>query len=59
MIKMEKEAEDQQYHCAWIDWANAVVSFQKAAGFEEMRFPTHNEMFAFVIEKSASGFRIQ
>lgn len=56
---MEKETEDQQYHCAWIDWANAVVSFQKAAGFEEMRFPTHNEMFAFVIEKSASGFRIQ
>ena len=50
---------DERTFCAWIDRENRVVSFQAAEGFEEMRFSSHEEMFAFMIEKSTSGYRIQ
>ena len=55
--KMERAT--QIYYIAWIDEENKVVSFQAAEGFEEKRFQSHDEMFAFVIEKSRSGYRIQ
>ena len=36
-----------------------VISFQKAEGFEKLEYPTHDEMFAFEIEKGSGGFAIQ
>ena len=43
----------------WVDWENRVISFQKAEGFEKLEYPTHDEMFAFAIEKGSGGFAIQ
>ena len=43
----------------WVDWERRIVSFQEAAGFERLEYPTHDEMFRFAIERSMSGFAIQ
>lgn len=56
---MKSKTEGERPCSAWIDRERRVISFLKAEGFAELRFPTHDEMFAFVIEKSKSGFRIQ
>lgn len=56
---MPKEIREGTSTSAWIDRVNRIVSFQQAEGFEEVRFPTHREMFQFVIEKSRTGYRIQ
>ena len=45
--------------CLWVDWSRRVVSFEKAEGFEELRYETHDEMFRFAIEKGNEGFGIQ
>lgn len=36
-----------------------VISFQKADGFEELRYLSHEEMLRFVIDKGSEGFGIQ
>lgn len=43
----------------WMDAANRILSFQSAEGFEPIPFPSREEMFAYVIEKGAAGYRIQ
>ena len=53
------EDEEEKTHPVWVDWDNRVISFQKAEGFEELQYSTHEEMFAFVIEKGSAGFGIQ
>lgn len=53
------QIEDTPLCTAWIDRENRIVSFRQAEGFEKVEFPTHQEMFAFMIEKSTSGYRIQ
>ena len=45
--------------CLWIDWIRKVVSFEKAEGFEELRYATHDEMIRFAIERGNEGFGIQ
>lgn len=54
---MDKEKET--VYSIWVDWENRVISFQKAEGFEKLEYPTHDEMFAFEIEKGSGGFAIQ
>lgn len=53
------EEEKEEVHSVWVDWENRVISFRKAEGFEELQYPTHEEMFAFAIEKGFGGFGIQ
>lgn len=43
----------------WVNWKQRIVSFQKAEGFEELRYPTHEDMFQFAIAKGFDGFGIQ
>ncbi len=43
----------------WINWKLRIVSFQKAAGFEELLYPTHDEMLLFAVAKGRDGFGIQ
>ena len=43
---------------AWVDGLHRVVSFLPQEGFQEQKFPTHQEMFAFVISLGHSGFGI-
>lgn len=43
----------------WINWKQRIVSFQKAAGFEELQYPTHDEMLLFAVTKGLDGFGIQ
>ena len=56
---MEDEKVLEKVYSAWLDKENRIVSFRKEDGFEKVQFPTRDEMFQFVIEKSTSGFRIQ
>ena len=53
------EGEEKKVHSIWVDWENRVISFRKAEGFEELQYTTHEEMFAFAIEKGFGGFGIQ
>lgn len=43
----------------WIDTANHIVSFKSVEDFEQLSFSSYDEMIGFVIEKGASGYRIQ
>ena len=54
------EDEKETMDCTvWIDWKARVISFQKAEGFEELRYPTHADMLRFAIERGSEGFGIQ
>lgn len=52
------QREDKRYSI-WVNWKRRIVSFQKAEGFEELQYPTHEDMFQFVIAKGFDGFGIQ
>ena len=56
---MEREEETKECWPIWVDWNRRIVSFQEAAGFEKLEYPTHDEMFQFAIEKTMAGFAIQ
>ena len=56
---MEKAKEGEEGHSIWVDWENQVISFQEVKGFDKQEYPTHEEMFAFAIEKGFAGFGIQ
>lgn len=43
----------------WVNWEQRVISFTEENGFEELQYPTHDEMFRFVVEKGNQGFGIQ
>ena len=53
------EEEKEKVYSLWVDWKNRVISFREAEGFEELQYPTHQEMFDFAIEKGFDGFGIQ
>ena len=55
---METEEKEKVY-TLWIDWSQRVVSFEKAEGFAELRYSSHEEMFRFAIERGNEGFAIQ
>lgn len=44
---------------AWVSWAQKIVSFRLEEGFEAIRFASHEEWLAFVVDKIRYGFRIQ
>lgn len=54
-----EEEEDKRAYSIWVDWEIRVISFQKVEGFEELQYPTHEEMFQFAIQKGNEGFGIQ
>jgi len=54
-----EETEEKSVYSIWVNWERRVISFQKADGFEEIQYPTHDEMFRFAIEKGNEGFGIQ
>ena len=54
-----EEREEETVFPIWVDWENRVISFSKENGFEELRFPTHEEKFKFAIERGNEGFGIQ
>ena len=56
---MEREEENKDCWPIWVDWNRRIVSFQEAAGFEKLEYPTHDERFQFAIEKTMAGFAIQ
>lgn len=56
---MKEDEENQRMYTAWINEEQKIVSFQKADGFEEMTFPTHEDKFAYVVRLCESGYRIQ
>lgn len=56
---MEEEKEIQSGYPVWVDWERRIVSFQKAEGFDEISYSTHDEMFLFAIKLIDTGFAIQ
>ena len=56
MMPVENE---QELHLVWVDWTRRIVSFHEVEGFQVLAYPTHEEMFAVVIEKGFAGFGIQ
>lgn len=54
------KAEEETLNCSiWVNWENRVISFQKADGFEELRYVSHEEMLRFAVAKGFEGFGIQ
>lgn len=60
MSAMDVEGEEEKRnHSIWVDWEKRIISFREAEGFEELKYPSHKEMFEFAIEKGFAGFGIQ
>ena len=54
------EIEKEKRGCSiWVNWEERIISFQKADGFEELQYPSHEEMLRFAIDKGSEGFGIQ
>ena len=54
-----EEREEGTMFSIWVDWEIHVISFSEENGFEELRFPTHEDKFKFAIERGNEGFGIQ
>ena len=54
-----KTEEEKKGYSLWIDWNQRVISFEKGEGFEELRYPSHEAMLRFAIQKGNEGFAIQ
>ena len=54
-----EEREKETVFSIWVDWESKVISFSEEDEFEELRFPTHDEMFRFAIERGNEGFGIR
>lgn len=54
-----EDREEETVFSIWVNWERRVISFIEENGFEELRFPTHEDKFQFAIEKGNEGFGIQ
>ncbi len=59
MIEDMEYKEEEKLFSVWVNWDQRIISFQWAAGFEELQYPTYDEMFQFAIQKGSEGFGIQ
>ena len=53
------EREEEAVFSICVDWENRGISFAEENGFEELKFPTHEEKFKFAIDRGNEGFGIQ
>ena len=51
-------SKKNQCRSAWVDSQNKIVSFLPQSGFQQIRFPTHQEMFQYVIHLGFAGYGI-
>ena len=54
-----EDREEETVFSVWVNWKQRVISFTHENEFEELQYPTNEEMFRFVIEKGNEGFGIQ
>ena len=54
-----EEREEETVFSIWVNWERRVISFTQENGFEELQYPTHDEMFQFAIDRGNEGFEIQ
>ena len=54
-----EERDEETVFSIWVNWEKRVISFTEENGFEELRFPTHEDKFMFAIERGNEGFGIQ
>ena len=59
MIDVMEHGKGGTVFSVWVNWERRVISFTKEHGFEELVFPTHEEMLQFAIERGNEGFGIQ
>ena len=55
---MEEKKREKPF-TLWVNWETKVISFSKENGFEELRFPTHEDKLRFAIDRGKEGFGIQ
>ena len=58
-IDAMEDREEETMFSVWVNWKQRVISFTHEDEFEDLQYPTHEEMFRFVIEKGNEGFGIQ
>jgi len=56
---MEDQEHSRAVHALWVHHQRRVFSFQKIKGFQEIRFPTHAEMFRYAVGLTESGYRVR
>ena len=49
----------EEVYFIWVNWDKRIISFEKADGFQELQYKTHEEMLRFAIRKGNEGFGIQ
>ena len=54
-----EERDEETVFSIWVNWEKRVISFTEENGFEELRFPTHEDKFKFAIVRGNEGFGIQ
>ena len=54
-----EERDEETVFSIWVNWEKRVISFTEENGFEEFRFPTHEDKIKFAIERGNEGFGIQ
>lgn len=54
-----EDREEETVFSIWVNRERRVISFTEGNGFEEHRFPTHDDMLRFAIERVNEGFAIQ
>ena len=54
-----EEREEEEMFSIWVDWGSCVISFSEEDGFEELRFPTHEDRLKFAMKRVKEGFGIQ
>ena len=53
------DQKEEKVFSIWVSWTMRVISFQPVEGFEERRYPSHDEMFRFALQRIAEDYKIQ
>lgn len=59
IIDVMEDREEETVFSVWVNWEQRLISFTYENEFEELQYPTHEQMFRFVIDKGNEGFGIQ
>lgn len=53
--EIEKQVESTK---VWINWETNTTSFKYREGFEQMTFPSHDEMLRYVTNLAMKGYSV-
>lgn len=53
---LQNRAQESRF--VWIDWENSIVAFTEQPGFVKVEFPSHAQMFSYVVLCAQNDYRI-